>query len=194
MNRGYEMIEEMKLCPISELEEWISNNEKSYLDKYDQLLQEAERYKKRADECEKMKSKVSIISQRFSSNADFLKLLQYMGGSMPDIDNMNRRLSQISLGEVLGNEDIDVWIANTKGNRIHCIEIKGTVVNITLKDVDKIQDITGYVNELYSLYTGTRDEYMYERCMRKLLAKKIVACDFKPITLKADYRNFASQM
>ena len=46
MNRGYEMIEEMKLCPISELEEWISNNEKSYLDKYDQLLQEAERYKK----------------------------------------------------------------------------------------------------------------------------------------------------
>lgn len=188
------MIEEMKLCPISELEKWISNNEKSYLDKYDQLLQEAEYYKKRADECKKMKSKVSIISHRFSSNADFLKLLQYMGGSMPDIDNMNRRLSQISLGEVLGNEDIDVWIANTKGNRIHCIEIKGTVVNITLKDVDKIQDITGYVKELYSLYAGKKDEYMYDRCMRKLLAKKIVACDFKPIILKLDYRNFASQM
>lgn len=188
------MIEEMMLCPISDLREWISNNEKAYIDKYNQLLQEAEEYKNRADECKKLKSKVDIINQRFSSNVDFLKLLQYIGGSVSDLDNIKRHLSQISLGEVLGNEDIDTWIANTKGSKIHCIEIKGKVVNITLKDPDRIQDVTGYVNELYYLYTGVRDEYMYDRCMSKLIEKKIVDYDFKPIILKADYRNFASQM
>ena len=197
-----ELYMEVKECPVTELVNYISDLENYQKKEYMRLLKEAEICKYRAEEYYKWKNTAVIIQNRFNSIGNLFSLLGRVGGNDKIIRSINIKLKDITVSQVIKEENIENWIKNTTTTaNIKYVSVHGENILIEFSALENIIDIQKYVNALYEMnvmrevmFKSGRDIESLGNCLRNLCNQKIVQADYQIDWLEADYHKVVANL
>lgn len=178
-----ELYMDIKKCRVISLVDSVAELENQQRVEYKKLIKEAEKCKQKAEEYNKWKNNVSIIQRRFYSGRKLLSLLELLGASEQIIKQMDTKLLDVTLEQMIPDGNIEKCIKDISSSSTDSkyISVHGEYILMKFVALEKILDVQKYANALYEMYLmydvmrkSGRDLNMYDDCLKNLRKKVLL--------------------
>lgn len=179
----------LKSVKINQINCIISEKRQSVKTEYDLLMERIKVLQKQMDDYTILQSNIDEILKIVNMPMKIISLLELVSENNTITDLLSQKMENLTLQEVVGDVDIEIWIHNklkiikkdiNSSNLLQCYQNQTAIKNL------KIYDAT-----LKAMYPRRRTSDVYKVAMDYLVSNSIVEKSFSINDLKKDFRNYS---